>query len=161
MKAKLVSASLALVVSAMMVLPALAQTSTTPIPSQPPQGSPIPRPSPNLLCMQKAVTGRDNRIISAVDAYHQAVIGALETRLSELVAAWGISNAKARKAALKAAWDKFRSTRKSAAKVLKEQRTAAWNQYRADAKACKTARGGGGAAEETSVGGSEGEDAQL
>lgn len=147
-----------LAVTAMLaVMTALAQTpEPSPSPSPAVSPSPVvsPKPTPNLPCMQAAVEKRDNAVIAAVDVYYGAVKTALQVRRDALKAAWGIANAKDRRAALRQAWDAFKSSHKAAAKALNQARKDAWKQWKADAKACRVP-----GAEEP--GGGEGVDARL
>lgn len=99
-----------------------------------------PKPSSRVtvdpVCVQNAVTKRENAIIAGVDAFSTTVKSALQTRRDSLVNAWSITDKNQRRAAIKTAWDAFRGTWKSASTALRNARKAAWAQYRTDAKAC-------------------------
>lgn len=94
-------------------------------------------PGPRLACMQTAVAKRDGAIITAFGKFSSAITSALTVRKDALVAAWGISDKKARRQAIKAAWDAFRKSNQDARATLKSERTAAWKQFGVDAKACR------------------------
>src|SRR3990167_971175 len=65
------------------------------------------KPSIDLVCMQNAVTKRDNAVIAALDKYHASWKKALETRRESLVAAWQMTDRKERWSALRKAWAEF------------------------------------------------------
>lgn len=102
-----------------------------------PKASRIPKPTPNIVCVQSAVSKRESAIGSAWSTFSSAITSALSARKDALVAAWGISNAKDRRLAIRTAWDVFAKANKDARKVLKDARDSAWSQFKADAKACK------------------------
>src|SRR3989344_5984228 len=103
----------------------------TPPPTAPPT-SPAHKKTIDLACMQTAVDKRDSAIIAGVDAYHTAVKTALETRKTSLKAAWGITDRKERRAALKTAWRAYRTALKGARKGLHTSKNAVWAAFKAD-----------------------------
>ena len=92
----------------------------------------------DLACMQAAIEKRENALIAAVDANNAAWKASLTTRRDELIAAWKLTDSKARREAVKAAWKKFRDARKTQRETLRTARKNAWEQFKKDAKACKT-----------------------
>lgn len=70
--------------------------------------------SVSVTCMAPVVTAREDALVSA-----------LQARKSALVAAWALTDDKARRDALKDAWEAFR-----------DANNAAWRTYRSAAKAC-------------------------
>lgn len=102
-----------------------------------PRVSKIPKPTPNLVCIQSAVSKRESAIGSAWSTLSSAITSALSVRKDALVAAWGVTNAKDRRIAIRTAWDVFAKSNRDARKVLKDARNSAWSQYKTDAKACK------------------------
>ena len=70
--------------------------------------------------MQGAIDTRETAIISAHNNYNTALISLLTSRKTELKSAWGLSDKDARKAAIKSAWDKF----KTGKKALKDTRNS-------------------------------------
>jgi len=122
---KLISGSL-LALSLMGTVPAMAQTTPTPA---------------DLACVQTAVGKREGSIIAAFDVFSASGRTALTTRQSSLNAAWGIQVRKDRRAAIKAAWQAFRTAGKDAKKVANDSRKSAWAQFKTDARACAGAAG--------------------
>jgi uncharacterized membrane protein len=91
----------------------------------------------DLACMQAAVEKRDNAVISAWDTLSASIKTALQTRRDALKAAWGISNSKERRKAIREAWANFAKSKKEASKIFNQARKEAWKQFRNDAKACR------------------------
>lgn len=148
-----------------MALPVFAQTygttgstGTTVNPPAPVTTTAVPVPPKkkmlDAVCMQNAVGKRDDAIMAAVDVYHDAVKAALTTRKAALIAAWGQTTSKDRRAALKAAWIAYASAIKQAVKDMRAAKQSAWNQFYSDRKLC-----GPGAAVEDST--THGADSQL
>ena len=98
-------------------------------------GSPVP--ATDLVCIQNAVTKRDNAVISAWDKFTPAVRTALVARRDALVVAWAKTDRQERRTAIRSAWDAYRKAVKDARATLKSDRKAAWEQYGIDRKACK------------------------
>ena len=130
----------AIILTALMlsVAPILADnTSTSTATSTPPK----PKKVVNLVCMQTAVEKRDNAIIAVFTARDAALITALTARRDALKAAWGISDAKARRTALRTAWDNYKKARRKAVDDFNKARKAAWRQFYKDIKLCKDRSG--------------------
>lgn len=92
-------------------------------------------------CVATAIAKRDNAVISARDAQHDGIVSALKTRITELSAAWSQTDRKARRVALKTAWQDYNNAAKTANKTYNSARIAAWKQYQSDAKACHATNG--------------------
>ncbi|MBI5156205.1 hypothetical protein HZA45_02935 [Candidatus Peregrinibacteria bacterium] len=99
----------------------------------------------DIVCVQTAVDKREQAIAGAWTAFNAGMTTAYATRASALHTAWGMTDAAARRAAVKAAWDAFRTSSKSAMKTHREAKKNAWKTFRTEAKACR------GAAAEVSV----------
>lgn len=121
---KLISGSL-LALSLVGAMPVMAQTTES-----------VNVKTANLQCMQTAVEKRDGSIIAAWDVVSASIKTALTTRQSSLKAAWGINNRQERRAAIKAAWNAFRTSKKDARNAFNDSRKAAWKQFGVEAKAC-------------------------
>ena len=136
-----------LVVMSLLVsaIPALAQT------PPPPAGE---SSTVDLACVQTAIAKRDNAIIAVVDTFHDVAKAALQARRDALVAAWGITDRTARRAAIRIAWGNYKTAVRAARKALNEARRSAWKQYSTERRVC-----GRGAAGDDSAG--AGVDAQL
>ncbi len=134
MKAKLISV---LGVAAILAttLPVLAQTTSTGSGHGDATSTP---PRFDAVCMQTAVDKRDSAIISAWDVYSAAVKSALSARKDALKSAWGITDAKERRAAIKKAWADFSSAVRQARKDFNSARKSAWKTFMADRRACGT-----------------------
>ncbi len=103
------------------------------------------KPEVNLTCMQTASSKRDSAVIAGFDSYYSGIKTALQTRQSSLSNAWTYADRKARRSAIKSAWDAFRTSAKTTKKAFKESKGAAWSQFRTDAKACGPSAGDDGA----------------
>jgi hypothetical protein len=90
----------------------------------------------NVACIQGAIVERDNAVISAVNAYHTAVVSALTTRRDAFSSAWALTDRTARKNALKTALETFRSARKSASETFHKAKESAWSEFAKDRKDC-------------------------
>lgn len=115
-----------------MALPLLAQSPS-------PTSNVSPRPTPKTVdfaCLANAAERRDNSIIAAFDGYHASVKTALEARRDGLKTAFGITDKAQRQAAVRNAWNTYKSTQKKAKDTLKNARNAAWSKFNADRKAC-------------------------
>lgn len=131
-----------------LALPVLAEDSkTATAPSK-------PAATIDAVCMQTAVEKRDSAIIAAVDANAAAQKSALTVRKDALKAAWAITDRKARRTALRQAWNAFTKASRDARRTLRSADHAVWKQFYTDRKAC----GSAGASEDP---GTEGHDAQL
>lgn len=90
----------------------------------------------DLACMATAIDVREAAVATALDTYHANIKTALQTRRAALKAAYSITDAKARKDAIKAAWETFSGTWRKNAKDLKTARRAAWNTFNTERKEC-------------------------
>ena len=95
-----------------------------------------PKRMVNLVCMQGAVDKRDTAIVVAVDKLSVSWKKAVETRKGVLVSAWKIEDTKARREALRAAWNAYNKEHKVARDMFKTDRRLAWKQFETDRKLC-------------------------
>jgi hypothetical protein len=92
----------------------------------------------NLTCVQKAVTDRETTIGASYDKHFTAMKTALTDRKTALTAAWGKTDGKERRAAIKTAWKEFRADKSASHKTLSSERKAAWKTFRDTVKTeCK------------------------
>jgi len=91
----------------------------------------------NIACMKTAVEKRENALLSAYDTYVGKIKTAHETRKTDLLAAWSIQDPKERHTAIKAAWDKYRQSVKTATTEWNQSRRTIWTQFVQEAKNCK------------------------
>lgn len=92
----------------------------------------------DLSCMQSAIDTREASIISAITTFHGDFEEALNDRKTDLNAAWGMTSASERGAALKAAWASWRDAQKAAVDTMKKARKSAWDTFKNTAKkSCK------------------------
>lgn len=82
-----------------------------------------------ISCMKGAIEARDGAIITAIQAYGVAWQQAIQRRMSNIGTAWGIENAKERRAAIKAAWTQYRADTKTAKNTLRQQQRDAWASF--------------------------------
>ena len=132
---KFISASV-LVLFALTALPtaAFAQTATTTT-STPPFGGGLT--AEQLACVKTAVEKRENSLIATLDSFYASMKAAFETRKTELLAAWSITDGKERRKARTEAWKKFNKTFKDSLKKHRADRAAAWRTFEQDARNCK------------------------
>ncbi|MFM2374619.1 MAG: hypothetical protein RLZZ234_614 [Candidatus Parcubacteria bacterium] len=95
--------------------------------------------SVDLTCMQTAVGVRETAVGAAYDKHTTAMKAALTDRKAALNTAWGITDAKARNSAVKAAWMEFRKDRMASRKTMSGEKKSAWATFKTTAKtSCKT-----------------------
>lgn len=90
-----------------------------------------------LACVKTAVEKREAAIQTAFDNFSVTIKSTLQTRKSELSAAWDIADRNERMKAVRNAWAKFKEAKRTAAKTFNQARLAAWKQFTIDRKACK------------------------
>lgn len=88
-------------------------------------------------CVAAAVTVRDTAIMNAAETFNTAWQTALKTRMSDLVAAWKITNQHDRDVALQRAWKTYNDAWRTARKAFQKARTQAWTTYNKTRKTCK------------------------
>ncbi len=116
-----------------MLVPVMAQTSTSTATST---GTSTQVNNVDLACVQGAVSKRDAAVSSAFDAYYTVEKAALTARTSALSSAWAITDRKARRTAIAAAWKNFQTASKSAQKTYRAAKKTAWDTFTTDRKAC-------------------------
>lgn len=94
------------------------------------------RPRVDLACMVNAVGKREAAIGAAFSTFSSAMQSALSARQSALAAAWALTDAKARRAGIRSAWETFRKAKRQARLTHNAAIKAAWSTFRTDAKAC-------------------------
>jgi hypothetical protein len=87
-------------------------------------------------CVASAVGVREDALITAHAAHSTAVTTALTARKTALMAAWNLTDVKARRTAREAAWATFRTARKASNATLKTSVTTAYTAFNTAAKAC-------------------------
>ena len=90
----------------------------------------------NVACVATAVDARESAVIAAYEKRSTSITTALQTRQTALKAAWALTVAKDRNAAIRAAWTAFRISFKSANKTFRTERAAAWKTFNTARKAC-------------------------
>jgi len=104
----------------------------------------------NVPCIQDAIEKRDTAIISAVNTFSSSAVTALETRKTELKAAWEKTNVSERRLALRDAWKKYKKSVTDARKQLRAAKKAAWHTFKTESALCKgTADSTGASADNT------------
>ena len=89
-----------------------------------------------LSCLKIATTKREDSVISAMNAFHTAMISAMNTRKTSLESLWTLPKASDRKIAREKLHTVYRESINTAHKNLKNARDGAWTSFKADAKAC-------------------------
>lgn len=131
---KIVSA-LVLVLFALTAMPAaFAQDANSPATTTPPVY--VGPTSEQLACVKAAVDVRETSLIAILDSFYSAMKTAFETRKTELLAAWSITDGKERRKARNAAWKKFTKTSRDAIRKHRNDRKEAWKKFEQDARKC-------------------------
>lgn len=128
LKNKVISSALSLSFLMPLALPVMAKTGA-------------PAAQVDVACVKAAVEKRETAIEAASDAYNTSVKAARLARKTAELAAWDLTDRKARKAAMTAAARGFREAVKTARNTLRTARQGAWKEYKKDLQACG-ARGG-------------------
>jgi hypothetical protein len=95
-----------------------------------------PQSAVNIACVQSAVGKREAAVAAAFDAYSAAEKSALSARSSALSAAWGKTNLKDVRIAVKSSWKAYNDAQKAARKTLRQATQGAWKQFNTDRKSC-------------------------
>jgi hypothetical protein len=90
----------------------------------------------DIACVSAAVSTREDSIISAWGKFDDSITASLTARKAALVTAWTLTDASARKKAVRAAWETARKSRKEASKLYKGERRSAWNTFKSAVKKC-------------------------
>lgn len=90
----------------------------------------------DLVCMQTAITKRDDAVIAALDKYHASWRNVLEIRRDSLVAAWQLTDRTERWNALRKAWTEFYKQRLAARRIFRQERDTVWKTFRAERNNC-------------------------
>lgn len=90
----------------------------------------------DIVCARTVVEKRENAIQVVWDKFFSAKRTALETRKSELLAAWGIQDKTLRRVAINAAWAKFKVANKNARRTLEREINATWKQFKTERRTC-------------------------
>lgn len=91
----------------------------------------------DLACMKTAVEKRENSIIAAKEKSFGSMDTAFKARRDALKTAWDKTETKERREAINAAWKTFRDSHKTARAQLRTDDKSAWSTFKTDAKACK------------------------
>jgi hypothetical protein len=102
------------------------------------------------VCLAAAVDKREAAVGAAFAAFSTSMTSALSTRRTALAAAWALTDAAARNAATKAAWQAWNTAAKSARQTLNAARRTAWSTFSTDRKACRPSTSIGVEAHESS-----------
>jgi hypothetical protein len=98
--------------------------------------SPTSTPAYPAVCLQNAVTAREDGIIAANNVRSAAINTALQNRKTALVTAYGLTDRLARNKARTVAWNDFNKARKIARNSYNTTTRALWKTFHTAAKAC-------------------------
>ncbi len=94
----------------------------------------------DLTCMATAIDTREDAVMTAWKNFSSTTVAALGVRKAALHTAWGMTEMKARTAAVVKAWKEWRTASMKAHKALRGERKAAWDAFKKTAKdTCKMA----------------------
>jgi len=99
-------------------------------------------PQVDLNCMKNAVEKRENALKTARETLFNKINQAYDERKTALLNAWTIENKKERQKAIKAAWDNFRKSVKSARAEYRKAHNQIWKTFVQDRKNCKSGQTG-------------------
>ncbi len=91
------------------------------------------------VCVQSAVSAREQSLVSGLSAFNAAEMNALTTRKTALASAWGTADVSARRVAVKAAWDAYLKADKEAMKQWESSQKSVWSTFRASVRNCSGA----------------------
>ena len=130
---KFISVSV-LVLFALTALPVAFAEETTSTPTSTPRtGGPT---TDQLACVRTAVEKRETALIATLESFYNAVKAAFETRKTDLLAAWSITDGKERRKARIEAWRKFTKAYKDTRKSHNNTRKEIWKTFGQEAKTC-------------------------
>ena len=92
----------------------------------------------DIACVQTAVDARESAIDTAWGTFTKSMTSAYAARKSALHYAWSLTDAKARKDAIRGAWKAFKKATKAARKQWMSDRKAAWEVFKTAKKSCNT-----------------------
>lgn len=93
----------------------------------------------DIACVQKAVTIREDGLISALDTFSASTKSALVIRKQSLLNAWAKTDATERRASRKDAYEAYRLSMKKAHQVLNTSKKTAWNTFNTEVRKCSGA----------------------
>jgi hypothetical protein len=92
----------------------------------------------DATCMAAAVETRETALATAWGELTSGISSALSDRKTALIAAWNMSSATERTAALKTAWKEWKADKKALHTEFRKDRKAAWDAFKKTAKdSCK------------------------
>lgn len=100
-------------------------------------GTPVTETASGLACIQDAIETRDEAVIGALTEYYDSVKAALETRITDLKAAWAQPKGTYRKADIKDVWLEYKKEIRVARKEFKLDKKVAWDAFKKTKAACK------------------------
>lgn len=141
---KLIAVSAASVITLSTVLPALADdgsnssssSSSSTSSSSSSKEKKDKKKTVDIVCVGAAVAAREAALGTGFKTYADKVSAAFTKRASDLAAAWKITDAKQRRAAIKTAWEAGRKSKKEARQGWAKAHKAAWEAFRMVVKAC-------------------------
>lgn len=90
----------------------------------------------DISCVSLAVSTREDAIMKAWTSFNTEVTSTLTERKAGLVTAWGLTDAKERRAEIKKIWDSSKKDKKAAGAEFKKTKRAAWDEFKKASKAC-------------------------
>lgn len=103
---------------------------TTPTPT-------VTTPSSVLSCIKTAVDKRETAIQAAFDVFSASIKSAFQTRKTELLSAWDISDKAQRQAAIRSAWNNFKKSHIQATQIYRKAKRATWKDFSIERRKCK------------------------
>jgi len=91
----------------------------------------------DLICMRNVVGKREDSIISAKEKAFASMDTAFKARRDALKSAWDKTDAQERKSAINAAWKAFKDSHKAARTQLRTDDKTAWSLFKTARMACK------------------------
>lgn len=95
----------------------------------------------DLSCMKAAVGKREDSVVAGKAKAFTALNATYTARRAALKAAWDKTDAKERRNAINDAWSNYRTSHKEARTTLRNDISAAWATFKNDRKACRVDSG--------------------
>lgn len=90
----------------------------------------------DLVCVQNAITKREDAVMTSIDTATTALKNAMTTRKTSLVAAWKIENRNDRNVAIKASWSTFKTSIRDINATRRTSVKNAWSTFKTERHAC-------------------------
>lgn len=99
--------------------------------------SAVTKPIIDMSCIKRAVDSRESKLGTSFSTFSSSIGTAYSTRRASLATAYDLTDKKARREAVRKAFNTFRDSAKKARTDFRASRESAWKTFESDRKACK------------------------